>query len=61
MDFPHKPVMVSEVIESLITDPDGTYVDGTVGSGGHSVEIIKKLSDRSQLVCLVKMGKSRTD
>ncbi len=33
MEFPHQPVMVPEVISSLVTDPEGIYVDGTVGSG----------------------------
>ena len=34
--FSHKPVLLSEVIEGLNIKPDGIYVDGTVGGGGHS-------------------------
>jgi 16S rRNA (cytosine1402-N4)-methyltransferase len=51
-EFPHKPVMVSEVILSLITDRDGLYVDGTTGSGGHSEAILRELSDKGRLICL---------
>ena len=52
MKYPHQPVMVNEVIASLITDPDGTYVDGTVGSGGHSEAIAKALSQKGRLICV---------
>jgi len=43
---------VQEVLEDLITDPDGTYIDGTVGSGGHSEAIGKRIWGRGQLLCL---------
>jgi len=43
---------VQEVLEDLITDPDGTYIDGTVGSGGHSEAIGKRIGGRGQLLCL---------
>ncbi len=52
MEYPHHPVMVNEVIASLMTDPNGIYVDGTVGSGGHSEAIGRKLSSRGRLICL---------
>ena len=48
----HQPVMVDEVIMYLITNPDGIYVDGTVGTGGHSIEICKRLGPRGALICL---------
>src|SRR6478609_6834902 len=39
----HKPVMLSECIEGLAIDPEGTYVDVTFGGGGHSMAILEKL------------------
>lgn len=52
MEFPHQPVMVPEVIRSLVTDPEGIYVDGTVGSGGHSEAIAGKITGKGRLICL---------
>jgi len=40
----HLPVLLNETIEGLNIKPDGIYVDGTLGRGGHSREIAKKLS-----------------
>ncbi len=40
---PHQPVMVTEVLEALAIQPDGIYVDGTVGGGGHAAEIAARL------------------
>jgi len=48
----HQPVMVDEVVRFLITDPRGTYVDGTVGTGGHSLRIAKSLAPAGRLICL---------
>jgi len=39
----HIPVLLNECIEGLNIDPDGIYVDGTVGRAGHSLEILKRL------------------
>ena len=36
MEFGHVPVLFDEVMEALAVKPDGTYVDGTTGGGGHS-------------------------
>ena len=44
MEFAHIPVLLSEVLEGLAIKEDGTYVDGTVGGAGHSVEIAKRLT-----------------
>lgn len=52
MEYPHQPVMVHEVIGSLVTDLEGVYVDGTVGSGGHSEAIAGKISGTGRLICL---------
>ena len=52
MVIAHQPVMVDEVIQYLITAPDGIYVDGTVGLGGHSLEICKCITHKGKLICL---------
>ena len=52
MIISHQPVMVDEVIKYLITAPDGIYVDGTVGTGGHSLEICKRIAPKGELICL---------
>lgn len=44
MEFKHIPVMLNEVIENLDIKPNGIYVDCTVGGGGHSFEIAKRLT-----------------
>ncbi|MBQ9232887.1 MAG: 16S rRNA (cytosine(1402)-N(4))-methyltransferase RsmH, partial [Lachnospiraceae bacterium] len=43
-------VLLEETIESLDIKPDGTYVDGTLGGGGHSLEILKKLGENGRLI-----------
>ena len=43
MEFKHISVLLNECIEGLKINPDGTYVDGTMGGGGHSLEIVKKI------------------
>ena len=42
-EFRHAPVMLDEVIEGLQIKPDGSYLDCTLGGGGHSSEILKRL------------------
>ncbi|WBY64570.1 MAG: Ribosomal RNA small subunit methyltransferase H [Thermocaproicibacter melissae] len=44
MEFTHKPVLFDETIESLSIKPDGVYIDGTAGGGGHSRAIAEKLT-----------------
>jgi len=53
MDKPpvsHVPVLLNEVIEGLAIQPDGIYIDGTFGRGGHSREILARLSDKGRLI-----------
>lgn len=44
MEFKHISVMLDECIEGLNINPTGTYIDGTLGGAGHSIEIVKKLT-----------------
>ncbi len=52
MEYPHQPVLVHEVLKYLCHTPDGLYVDGTVGSGGHSLAIGNCLIGKGRLICL---------
>ncbi len=45
MEFVHIPVLLPQVLEGLNIQPDGTYIDGTVGGAGHSTEIAKRLKN----------------
>ena len=47
---PHKSVLLKESVELLFTDSDGIYMDGTIGFGGHSEEILKKISSNGKLI-----------
>ena len=48
----HTPVMISEVIKNLNLQPDGIYLDGTIGAGGHATEILAQLSKKGRLIGL---------
>ena len=52
MEFQHKSVLLEETIEGLHIRPDGTYVDGTLGGGGHAYEIAKRLGDKGSMIGL---------
>jgi len=45
----HEPVLLAEAVEVLVSDPNGIYIDGTLGGGGHSAEILKALSPSGKL------------
>ena len=51
-EFSHVPVLLNEVIDGLMIKPDGIYVDGTVGGGGHSYEIASRLRKSGRLICI---------
>ena len=44
MELSHKPVLLEECLEALAIRPEGTYLDGTLGRAGHSLEIVKRLT-----------------
>ena len=50
MEFKHKSVLLYETVDELNIKPDGIYVDGTLGGGGHSYEIASRLSDKGRLI-----------
>ena len=49
-EFNHIPVMLEECINSLNINPDGIYIDGTMGGAGHSYHIAKRLSEKGLLI-----------
>jgi len=48
----HQPVLLNEAIEALAISPQGTYVDGTFGRGGHSRAILERLGPQGRLIAL---------
>lgn len=51
-DFYHLPVLLEEAVDSLACKPGGTYVDGTLGGGGHASEILKRIMPGGRLVAI---------
>ena len=51
ISYQHTPVLLNESVELLVTSPAGVYVDATCGLGGHSMQILKRLSPRGRLFC----------
>ncbi|MBK8483409.1 MAG: 16S rRNA (cytosine(1402)-N(4))-methyltransferase RsmH [Saprospiraceae bacterium] len=52
--YHHIPVLLKASVENLITDPNGVYVDVTFGGGGHSKEILSKISNHGKLFAFDK-------
>jgi 16S rRNA (cytosine1402-N4)-methyltransferase len=52
--FEHRPVLLDEVLEALNIRPDGIYLDGTFGRGGHSAAILERLSEDGRLLAMDK-------
>ena len=46
----HKPVLLKESVDALVSSPDGIYADATFGGGGHSREILSRLSEKGRLI-----------
>ena len=46
----HKPVLLKESVDALVSSPDGIYADATFGGGGHSREILSRLSEKGHLI-----------
>ena len=50
MDFKHQSVLLEETIENLNIVPDGIYVDGTLGGGGHAFQVCSRLSEKGHFI-----------
>lgn len=50
MEFIHKSVLLKETIDGLNVKPDGIYVDGTLGGGGHSYEVCARLGEKGSII-----------
>jgi len=50
LEFKHISVLLRESVDALCIKPDGIYADGTLGGGGHSFEILSKMSDKGVLI-----------
>lgn len=50
MEFKHKSVLLNETIDGLNIKPDGIYVDGTLGGGGHAYEVCRRLGEKGSIL-----------
>ena len=56
MTFKHKSVLLEETIDSLNIKPDGIYVDGTLGGGGHASQVCQRLNSQGRLIGIDQDG-----
>ena len=52
INYGHKPVLLHECLDALNIRPNGIYLDGTLGRAGHSLEIVRRLTDGGRLIAL---------
>ena len=50
MEFKHKSVLLNETIDGLNIKPNGIYVDGTLGGGGHAYEVCRRLGEKGSII-----------
>ena len=50
MEFKHKSVLLNETIDGMNIKPDGIYVDGTLGGGGHAYEVCRRLGEKGSII-----------
>ena len=50
MEFKHTSVLLNETIDSLHIKPEGVYLDGTLGGGGHAYEVCRRLGDKGRQI-----------
>ncbi|WP_372598697.1 16S rRNA (cytosine(1402)-N(4))-methyltransferase RsmH [Amphritea sp.] len=53
-EYKHITVLLNEAVDTLVEDPDGFYIDGTFGRGGHSELVLSRLSEQGQLMGIDK-------
>lgn len=55
MEFSHYSVLLQETIDELHIRPDGIYVDGTLGGGGHAFQVCSRLNENGHFTELIRM------
>lgn len=52
MEYKHITVLLNETVESVLTNPDGTYIDCTLGGGGHTGLLLSRLSEKGRVIAI---------
>lgn len=58
MEFTHRSVLLNETVEHLNIKPDGIYVDGTLGGGGHAYEVCRRLGKEGRFIGIDQDGEA---